>query len=122
MFITVVSSGIFFRWTRALFRGHAVRRACPTRKGSACDFGRGRRACSWGEEITTARGGQGKSFRSARLGSLLIGSVSVLRSERRWVGVAGHVAGVRLDDIIYRRFNDAQGVLVHTSQWLVHDL
>lgn len=85
-FITVISSGIFFRWTRALFRGHAARRACPTRKGSACDFGRGRRACSWGEEITRQRGGQGKSFRSARLGLLLIGSASVLmRSEWRWV-------------------------------------
>jgi len=43
------------------FRGHAIRRACSTRKGPACDFGRGRRACSRGRR--NHGGGQDKSFR-----------------------------------------------------------
>lgn len=69
-FVTEVFSGLFFRWTRAPFRGHAARRACPTRKGPACDFGRGRRACSRGRR--NHGGGQGKSFRSARLGRFAV--------------------------------------------------
>lgn len=43
-----VPSGLLFRCIRAPFRGRVAWRACPTRKGPACDFGRGRRACPRG--------------------------------------------------------------------------